>query len=192
MTPPHLDSRPYLDSLNESQRAAVEATDGPVLVLAGAGTGKTRVLTTRLAHILITGKARPAELLAVTFTNKAAREMKERIGALIGRSVEGWWLGTFHALAARLLRRHAELVGLKPNFTILDTDDQLRLLKQLVIAEDIDDRKWPARALLGAIERWKDRGLTPEKVTEAEQASYAEGIALRLYRRNRRRSGCAA
>jgi DNA helicase II / ATP-dependent DNA helicase PcrA len=178
---------PYLESLNETQREAVEATEGPVLVLAGAGTGKTRVLTTRLAHILMTGKARPAELLAVTFTNKAAREMKDRISALISRPVEGWWLGTFHALAARLLRRHAEIVGLTPNFTILDTDDQLRLLKQLVLAEDIDDRKWPARALLGAIERWKDRGLTPEKVTEAEQASYAEGIALRLYRQYQER-----
>src|SRR5262249_37729148 len=140
----------YLDSLNETQREAVEATEGPVLVLAGAGTGKTRVLTTRLAHILMTGKARPAGLPAVTFTNKAAHEMRERIPALIGRPVEGWWLGTFHALAARLLRRHAEIVGLKPNFTILDTDDQLRLLKQLVAAENLDDRKWPARALLGA------------------------------------------
>jgi DNA helicase II / ATP-dependent DNA helicase PcrA len=173
---------PYLESLNESQRAAVEATEGPVLVLAGAGTGKTRVLTTRLAHILMTGKARPAELLSVTFTNKAAREMKDRISALIGRPVEGWWLGTFHALAARLLRRHAEVVQLKPNFTILDTDDQIRLLKQLLEAEGIDDKKWPARALLAVIERWKDRGLTPEKVTGSEQADYAEGMALKLYR----------
>src|SRR5437016_5017948 len=173
---------PYLESLNESQRAAVEATEGPVLVLAGAGTGKTRVLTTRLAHILMTGKARPGELLCVTFTNKAAREMNDRISALIGRPVEGWWLGTFHALGARLLRRHAEVVGLKPNFTILDADDQLRLLKQLLAAENIDDKKWPARALLGAIERWKDRGLAPEKVTAAEQADYAQGMALRLYR----------
>jgi DNA helicase-2/ATP-dependent DNA helicase PcrA len=130
----------------------------------------------------MTGRARPAELLAVTFTTKAAREMKERIGALIGRSVEGWWLGTFHALAARLLRRHAEVVGLKPNFTILDTDDQIRLLKQLLSAEDIDEKKWPARVLLGAIERWKDRGLTPDKVTATEHADYAEGLALRLYR----------
>ncbi len=173
---------PYLDSLNESQRAAVEATEGPVLVLAGAGTGKTRVLTTRLAHILMTGKARPGELLCVTFTNKAAREMKDRISALISRPVEGWWLGTFHALAARLLRRHAEAVGLKPNFTILDTDDQIRLLKQLLAAEDIDEKKWPARAMLGVIERWKDRGLTPDKVTSTEQAEYAEGMALKLYR----------
>src|SRR5215831_11130473 len=145
--------RHYLDGLNQAQREAVEAVDGPVLVLAGAGTGKTRVLTTRLAHILMTGRALPGQVLAVTFTNKAAREMRDRIAGLIGRPVEGWWLGTFHALAARLLRRHAEFVGLKPNFTILDTDDQLRLLKQLVLAEDIDDRKWPARALLGAIER---------------------------------------
>ncbi len=173
---------PYLESLNESQRAAVEATEGPVLVLAGAGTGKTRVLTTRLAHILMTGKARPGELLCVTFTNKAAREMKDRISALIDRPVEGWWLGTFHALAARLLRRHAEVVGLKPNFTILDTDDQVRLLKQLLAAEDIDEKKWPARALLAVIERWKDRGLTPDKVTGSEQADFAEGMALKLYR----------
>jgi len=173
---------PYLESLNDSQREAVEATEGPVLVLAGAGTGKTRVLTTRLSHILMTGKARPQELLAVTFTNKAAREMKDRISALIGRPVEGWWLGTFHALATRLLRRHAEVVGLKPNFTILDTDDQIRLLKQLLIAEDIDEKKWPARAMLGVIERWKDRGLTPDKVGASEQGDYAEGMALKLYR----------
>src|SRR5579871_1267399 len=172
---------PYLANLNESQRAAVEATEGPVLVLAGAGTGKTRVLTTRLAHILMSGRARPGELLAVTFTNKAAREMKERISKLLGRPVEGWWLGTFHALAARILRRHAEIVGLKPNFTILDTDDQVRLLKQLVAAEDIDEKRWPARALLAIIERWKDRGLPPDKVTASEGADQADGLALKLY-----------
>jgi DNA helicase-2/ATP-dependent DNA helicase PcrA len=174
--------RGYLDSLNESQRAAVEAIDGPVLVLAGAGTGKTRVLTTRLAHILMTNRAYPSQILAVTFTNKAAKEMKERVSALIRRPVEGWWLGTFHALAARILRRHAEMVGLKPNFTILDTDDQIRLLKQLIQAADIDEKKWPARALLGVIERWKDRGLTPDKVTAAEQGDFAHGRALELYR----------
>ena len=172
----------YLEKLNESQRAAVEAIDGPVLVLAGAGTGKTRVLTTRLAHILTSGRAHPSQILSVTFTNKAANEMKARVSALIGRPVEGWWLGTFHALAARLLRRHAELVGLKPNFTILDTDDQVRLLKQLIQAANIDDKKWPARALLGVIERWKDRGLTPDKVTAAEQGDFAHGRALELYR----------
>jgi len=182
MEPPYLANLPpYLVNLNESQRAAVEATEGPVLVLAGAGTGKTRVLTTRLAHILMTGKARPGELLAVTFTNKAAREMKERISKLLGRPVEGWWLGTFHALAARILRRHAEVVGLKPNFTILDTDDQVRLLKQLVAAEDIDEKRWPARALLAVIERWKDRGLPPDKVTATEGADQADGLALKLY-----------
>jgi DNA helicase-2/ATP-dependent DNA helicase PcrA len=173
---------PYLAGLNEAQRTAVETLDGPVLVLAGAGTGKTRVLTTRLAHILMTGRAAPAQILAVTFTNKAALEMKERIAALIGRPVEGWWLGTFHALAARILRRHAELVGLKPNFTILDTDDQIRLVKQLLRAADIDDRKWPARTLLGVIERWKDRGLTPEKVGIGEQGDLAGGRMLELYR----------
>src|ERR1700687_6146116 len=132
---------PYLESLNESQRAAVEATEGPVLVLAGAGTGKTRVLTTRLAHILMTGKARPGELLSVTFTNKAARELKDRMSPPIGRRVEGWWLGTFHAPAARLLRRHAEVVELKPNFIILDTDDQVRLLKRLLADEEIAQKK---------------------------------------------------
>ena len=121
----------YLKNLNNEQALAVKALDGPILVLAGAGTGKTRVLTTRLAHILVENKARPWEILAVTFTNKAAREMQERVAAITGRPVEGWWLGTFHALCARILRRHAELVGLKQNFTILDADDQLRLLKQL-------------------------------------------------------------
>jgi DNA helicase-2/ATP-dependent DNA helicase PcrA len=174
--------RPYLERLNEAQREAVEAMDGPVLVLAGAGTGKTRVLTTRLGHILMTGRATPAQILAVTFTNKAAREMKDRVGALINRPVEGWWLGTFHSLAARILRRHAEMVGLKPNFTILDTDDQLRLLKQLIQAADIDEKKWPARSLLAVIERWKDRGLTPDKVTAAQTGDFAHGRALELYR----------
>jgi DNA helicase-2/ATP-dependent DNA helicase PcrA len=177
----------YLGQLNEAQRQAVEAIDGPVLVLAGAGTGKTRVLTTRLAHILMTGRAAPHQVLAVTFTNKAAAEMKARVGQLVNRPVEGWWLGTFHALAARLLRRHAEIVGLKPNFTILDTDDQLRLLKQLIRAADIDEKKWPARALLGVIERWKDRGLSPDKVTPAEQGEFAGGRALDFYREYQRR-----
>jgi len=173
---------PYLAGLNAAQRQAVLATEGPVLVLAGAGTGKTRVLTTRLAHILVTGKARPGELLAVTFTNKAAREMKDRIGAILQRPVEGWWLGTFHALAARMLRADAEKVGLKPSFTILDSDDQLRLLKQLLAAEGIDDKAWPARLLLSVIERWKDRGLTPDRVTKGEAGDLAGGRLLELYR----------
>src|ERR1700761_6846490 len=155
---------PYLSGLNPEQREAVLTVDGPVLVLAGAGTGKTRVLTSRLAHILASRRAFPGELLAVTFTNKAAREMRERLEAMIGRAADGLWLGTFHAIAARILRRHAEAVGLKSSFTILDTDDQIRLLKQILQAENIDERRWPARLLLAQIQRWKDRGLGPEKV----------------------------
>ena len=171
----------YMDELNEPQRLAVETTDGPVLVLAGAGTGKTRVLTTRLGHILMTGLAMPSRVLAVTFTNRAAREMKDRVAALLDRPVEGWWLGTFHALGARILRRHAELVGLQPDFTILDTDDQVRLLKQLMAAENIDDKRWPARVLSVVIQRWKDRGLTPDKVTDAEGKDFANNRAVELY-----------
>jgi DNA helicase-2/ATP-dependent DNA helicase PcrA len=172
----------YLGGLNEAQRRAVEAVDGPVLVLAGAGTGKTRVLTARLAHILATHRARPGQIVAVTFTNKAALEMRGRLERMIGESAEGLWLGTFHAIAARILRRHAEAVGLKPNFTILDADDQLRLVKQIAAAENIDDRRWPARAILGAIERWKDRGLVPDKVPEAERGEIANGRLIELYR----------
>ncbi len=173
---------PYLDGLNDEQTKAVKALDGPVLVLAGAGTGKTRVLTTRLAHILVEGKARPWEILAVTFTNKAAREMQNRVAIITGRPVEGWWLGTFHALCARILRRHAELIGLKHNFTILDTDDQIRLLKQLMEPLEIDEKKWPARVLMGVIQRWKDRGLTPEKISSEEGSEIAGGVVSGLYR----------
>ena len=160
---------PYLDGLNPAQRDAVEALDGPVLMLAGAGTGKTRALTARIAHLLQTGTARPNEILAVTFTNKAAREMKNRVATLLGQEVEGMpWLGTFHAICVKLLRRHAELVGLKSNFTILDTDDQVRLLKQLIVAENIDDKRWPARMLAGIIDQWKNRAWTPDQVPAAE------------------------
>ena len=172
----------YLADLNEPQRQAVETLDGPVLVLAGAGTGKTRALTARLAHILTLRRAFPSQVLAVTFTNKAAREMRDRLERLIGSAVEGMWLGTFHALAARILRRHAEAVGLKSNFTILDTDDQLRLLKQILSVEKIDDKRWPARGILGAIERWKDRGLTPDKVDPGESGDFAGGRLPELYR----------
>jgi DNA helicase-2/ATP-dependent DNA helicase PcrA len=172
---------PYLAGLNAVQREAVETLDGPVLVLAGAGTGKTRVLTTRLVHLIATRRAGPAQILAVTFTNKAAREMRDRIGALLGTPVEGWWLGTFHALAARLLRRHAEEVGLKSNFTILDTDDQIRLIKQLLQAENVDDKRWPARVVLGVIERWKDRALTPDKLKPEDGGDVAGGRVVQLY-----------
>jgi DNA helicase II / ATP-dependent DNA helicase PcrA len=173
--------------LNAAQSRAVEAVDGAVLVLAGAGTGKTRVLTTRLAHILASRRAYPGEMLAVTFTNKASREMRERLEAMIGRAADGVWLGTFHALAARILRRHAEAVGLTSNFTILDTDDQLRLLKQLISAANIDERRWPARLLLHAIERWKDRGLVPDKVPADEAGDWADGRAVMLYREYQQR-----
>jgi len=171
----------YLSTLNDTQLQAVQAIDGPVLVLAGAGTGKTRVLTTRMAHILMQAKARPWEVLAVTFTNKAAREMKDRVAGLVNRPVEGWWVGTFHAIGARMLRNHAEAAGLKSNFTILDTDDQIRLIKQLVDIHDLDDKRWPPRAIAGVIQRWKDRGLTPDKVSAAEGADTAEGRILSLY-----------
>ena len=174
---------PYLAGLNPEQRLAVETLDGPVLVLAGAGTGKTRVLTVRIAHILSLGRARPSEILAVTFTNKAAREMKHRVGEIVGHVVEGMpWLGTFHAIGVRILRRHAELVGLKPDFTILDVDDQIRLLKQLLEAENIDEKRWPARVLAALIDGWKNRGLTPEQVPAGEAAAFANGKGLKLYK----------
>ncbi len=171
----------HLKGLNETQLQAVQQTEGPLLVLAGAGTGKTRVLTSRIAHILINRRAFPSQILAVTFTNKAAREMLERVGGQIGRAADGLWLGTFHSIGVRILRRHAELVGLKPNFTILDTDDQIRLLKQLLQAENIDDKKWPARILSGIIQRWKDRGLLPDKVSTAEGGDFANGRAVQIY-----------
>ena len=164
---------PYLDDLNPAQRAAVEALDGPVLMLAGAGTGKTKALTSRIVHLLQMGRARPNEILSVTFTNKAAREMKDRVGRLLGQVVEGMpWMGTFHSLSVKILRRHAELVGLKSNFTILDTDDQLRLLKQLITAANIDEKRWPARMMAVIIDSWKNRALTPDRVPSAEAAAY--------------------
>ncbi|HEY1543650.1 MAG TPA: UvrD-helicase domain-containing protein, partial [Xanthobacteraceae bacterium] len=173
---------PYLAGLNPEQREAVETLDGPVLVLAGAGTGKTRVLTTRIAHILSLGRARPSEILSVTFTNKAAREMKERVGKMVGQIVEGMpWLGTFHSIGAKILRRHAELAGLKSDFTILDTDDQIRLLKQIIIAEGIDEKRWPARVFAGMLDGWKNRGLPPQQVPAGEAASFAGGRGMKLY-----------
>ena len=173
----------YLDGLNAEQRRAVETIDGPVLVLAGAGTGKTRVLTTRIAHMIATGKAFPSQILAVTFTNKAAREMKERVGHLLGSVAEGMpWLGTFHAIGTKILRRHAELVGLRSDFTILDTDDQIRLMKQVIKAEDIDEKRWPARALASFIDGWKNRGLTPDKVPMGEAGAFANGRGGKLYK----------
>lgn len=172
----------YLSGLNPEQREAVETTEGPVLVLAGAGTGKTRVLTTRIAHILATGRAFPSQILAVTFTNKAAREMKERIGMLVGGAVEGMpWLGTFHSIGVKILRRHAELVGLKSDFTILDTDDVIRLIKQLIQAEGLDDKRWPARQFAAMIDTWKNKGLDPAQIPEGDARAFANGKGRELY-----------
>lgn len=179
---PSPDDPPYLRGLNPPQREAVLTSDGPVLVLAGAGTGKTAALTARLAHLLYTRKAYPSEILSVTFTNKAAREMRERVGRLVGNAVEGMpWLGTFHAIGAKMLRRHAELVGLQANFTILDTDDQLRVLKQLIVAADLDEKRWPARQLAGTIDGWKNRGMTPADIDAGESEGFANGRGQELY-----------
>ncbi|MDW5313184.1 ATP-dependent helicase [Rhizobium sp. PL01] len=172
----------YLSGLNPEQREAVETIDGPVLVLAGAGTGKTRVLTTRIAHILASGRAFPSQILAVTFTNKAAREMKERVGILVGGAVEGMpWMGTFHSIGVKLLRRHAELVGLKSSFTILDTDDVVRLVKQLIQADGIDDKRWPAKQFAQMIDGWKNKGLGPAEIPEGDARSFANGKGRELY-----------
>ncbi len=171
----------YLDGLNQAQREAVETTEGPVLVLAGAGTGKTRVLTTRFAHILLSKRAFPNQILTVTFTNKAAREMRERLAKLLGQPVEGMWLGTFHALCARMLRRFAERVGLTSNFSILDTDDQLRLLKQVMEAARLDLKRWPPNALMAQIQRWKDKGFLPGEIPASESTDFANGKAMALY-----------
>ena len=173
----------YLTGLNPEQKDAVLAIEGPVLVLAGAGTGKTRVLTCRLAHILTQGMAYPSQILSVTFTNKAAREMRERVGELIGQAVEGLpWLGTFHSIAAKILRIHAELLGLKSSFTILDTDDQIRLLKQVINTAGIDEKRWTARYLASLIDSWKNKGLTPEKVSTNEAFKFADGKGAELYK----------
>jgi DNA helicase-2/ATP-dependent DNA helicase PcrA len=180
--PPDPSDPPYLQGLNDPQRQAVLTTEGPVLMLAGAGTGKTAALTARLGHIIATRRAWPSEILAVTFTNKAAREMRERIGRMIGDAVEGMpWLGTFHSICAKMLRRHAELVGLQSNFTILDTDDQLRVLKQLIQAEGLDEKRWPARQLAGLIDKWKNRGLVPGDLDATDREAYADGKGQHFY-----------
>ncbi len=151
-------------------------------MLAGAGTGKTAALTARLAHLVATRRAWPSEILCVTFTNKAAREMRERVGHHIGPAVEGMpWLGTFHSICAKMLRRHAELVGLQSNFTIIDTDDQLRVLKQLIQQNDLDEKRWPARQLAGLIDRWKNRGLNPADLDAIENEAYANGRGQQFY-----------
>jgi DNA helicase-2/ATP-dependent DNA helicase PcrA len=181
-SPTLTDDAPYLNGLNPPQREAVLTTEGPVLVLAGAGTGKTAALTARLAHIIATRRAWPSQILSVTFTNKAAREMRERVSAISGGAIEGMpWLGTFHSIAAKMLRRHAELVGLQSNFTILDTDDQLRVLKQLIAAANLDEKRWPARQLAGLIDRWKNRGWTPKQLDAVESEGFANGRGAEFY-----------
>ncbi|MEO7277777.1 MAG: UvrD-helicase domain-containing protein [Sphingomicrobium sp.] len=172
----------FLEGLNPPQREAVLSTEGPVLVLAGAGTGKTAALTARLAHLMASRKAWPSQILSVTFTNKAAREMRDRVSRLSGGALEGMpWLGTFHSVAAKMLRTHAELVGLHSNFTILDTDDQLRVLKQLLAAANLDEKRWPARQLAGLIDRWKNRGWTPAQIDAGESEAFAAGRGAELY-----------
>ncbi len=174
---------PYAAMLNAPQREGVLTTEGPVLMLAGAGTGKTAALTARLAHLIATRRAWPSEILCVTFTNKAAREMRDRVGRHIGDAVEGMpWLGTFHSIGAKMLRRHAELVGLESNYTILDTDDQLRLLKQLIQEQELDEKRWPARQLAGLIDRWKNRGLNPGDLDAVENEAYANGRGAQFYK----------
>ena len=171
----------YLRLLNPEQIKAVETLSGPILVLSGAGTGKTRVLTTRIAHLLSTGETKPWNIMAVTFTNKAAREMKEKVYNIIGSSAEQLLIGTFHSLGSRMLRSHAELVGLKPNFTIIDTDDQLKVLKQILSFKNIDEKRWPPRMFLNIINQWKDRGITPEKISENDDLSIANKQAKEIY-----------
>ncbi|MCM8557328.1 ATP-dependent helicase [Sphingomicrobium sediminis] len=180
--PQNSDKPAYLAHLNPAQLEAAEALDGAVLILAGAGTGKTATLTARLAHLIATRRAWPNQILAVTFTNKAAREMKERVAQITNGAVDNMpWLGTFHSVCARMLRRHAELVGLQNNFTIIDTDDQLRLLKQLMEAERIDVKRWPARQMAGLIDKWKNKGLTPDLIDAADAEGFADGKAPKLY-----------
>ncbi|MEL6488143.1 MAG: UvrD-helicase domain-containing protein, partial [Pseudomonadota bacterium] len=173
----------YLEGLNEAQKDAVLTTEGPVLMLAGAGTGKTKALTTRIAHLLASGRARPWDVLAVTFTNKAAREMKDRVARLIGGDAEGLrWMGTFHSVGAQILRRHAEVVGLKPSFTIIDTDDQIRLCKQVIEAAGLDEKRWTGRGLAAVIDGWKNKGQTPGDLQAHDADAFGEGKAISLYR----------
>ncbi len=162
---------PWLNELNPEQKQAVTTTEGPLLVLSGAGTGKTKVLTARLAYILANMKANPWNCLVVTFTNRAAREMQNRARNLIGNIADSVWMGTFHGIAVKILRRHAELVGLKSNFTILGEDDQRRLIKQLLEADGIDDKKYPPQSILDKIQLWKDKGLTADKIDDSFRAN---------------------
>ena len=170
--------------LNEVQKEAVLHDKGPLLVLAGAGTGKTGVLTTRLSRLLIENIALPGEILAVTFTNKAANEMRSRVSDQIGDKASGLkWLGTFHSIGAQILRTYPEKIGLKNDFIILDTDDQIRLLKQLIRDENIDDEKWSPKGLLNLIDKWKNKGILPENISRDDGDYFANGKGAILYKK---------
>ena len=178
----------YLSYLNEQQKAAVLHTEGPLLILAGAGTGKTSVLTSRLAHIINKKLAFPNNILAVTFTNKAAKEMQLRIGNIIGKAVEGMnWLGTFHSIGTKLLRMHAELVDLKSDFTILDTDDQLKVIKEVIKLLDIDEKQFPPRLFLSFIDQCKNKGLTPERVKTEIDLDFIHEKSIEVYKNYQQR-----
>ena len=155
----------YLSNLNKNQKEAIINTEGPCLVVAGAGSGKTKVLTSRVAHIIKEKKAWPNQILCVTFTNKAAREMQNRIAGYLNEKISSLpWLGTFHSVSAKLLRRHAEAVNLNSHFTIIDQDDQLRLIKNICKAENIDIKKISPQFILALINQWKNKGLLPKNV----------------------------
>ena len=158
-------NKDYLINLNEKQQEAVMHLNGPLLIVAGAGSGKTKVLTSRIAHIIKTHKAFSSQILAVTFTNKAAKEMQLRVSKLLRKEATGLpWLGTFHSISAKILRKHAEAVGLKSNFTIIDQDDQSRLIKNICKAENVDIKKISPKYILAVIDRWKNKGLYPDDV----------------------------
>ena len=155
----------YLLNLNEKQLEATLHLDGPLLIVAGAGSGKTKVLTSRIAHIIRSHKAFSSQILAVTFTNKAAKEMQIRVSNLLKKNATGLpWLGTFHSISAKILRKHAEAVKLKSNFTIIDQDDQVRLIKNICKAENIDIKKISPKYILAIIDKWKNKGYYPENV----------------------------
>ena len=175
-------NKDYLKSLNEPQKEAVLYLDGPLLIVAGAGSGKTKVLTSRIAHIIKEQKAYPNQILAVTFTNKAAKEMHNRVSKILGSSAVGLsWLGTFHSICAKLLRKHASAANLNSNFTIIDTDDQIRLLKNICKAENIDVKQLSPRFILAIIDRWKNKGFYPDNVIINKKDIYEKTI-LPLYK----------
>ena len=176
-----MDSAKLLENLNKEQKEAVLNTEGPNLVVAGAGSGKTKVLTTRLAYIINEKKAWPNQILCVTFTNKAAKEMQNRILSYVNiKSNSVPWLGTFHSISVKFLRRHAEALGLKSNFTILDTDDQKKLIRKICSAENIDAKKISPQFIIAFIDKWKNKGLLPKDV-KANKGNPLEKSILRVY-----------